>query len=129
MYTTRPEFQLQLSISAILQKINLSYSPTVQSAVRNRNATLHVAIITPSTAVDHNQLALNKSTKRTNHFVLHNSRRLFVDEKLLCSSPGRVANVTRSNQIRNIKVQAPNFSTLFEHMVSLTFVPSTHCGS
>ena len=78
-------------------KNNLSYSPIVQSAVHKRNATLYVKISPPSTAIDHNQLALDESTKRANYFVLHNPRQFFVDDKPLRSSPGRVANVTHSN--------------------------------
>lgn len=95
------------------KQINLSYSPIVQSAVHNRNATLHVATSPPrlTSVAPANTRSANQSNG-PNHFVLRNSRRLFVDEKLLWSSPGRVANVTRSNQTRKrfITVQALYFS-------------------
>ena len=82
----------------------------VQSAVHDRNVMLHVAIRPLSTKTN------SRSTNQPNVpklLVLRNSRRLFLDEKLLWSSPGRVANVTRSKSYQNTfysQAQTPYFT-------------------
>ena len=76
---------------------DFSNSPMVQSAVHNRNVTVRIlnVAISPLSTTTHPH-----STNQANVPKLHvhrNSWRLYVDEKLLWSSPGRGANVTRSN--------------------------------
>lgn len=66
--------------------------------------------------------------------VLRNSRQLFVNEKLLWSCPGRVANVTRTNLTKTRFITSTN-SVLFNGSEHIDFLnthnsnPSKLCGS